>query len=104
MRVDLCEATLIELWDILSDKYRLQNEHSVWYHYVTTDPHTEQCISKSKYGFGGGDFKGTSVVPIMLELFYDQGIWINSVIRSKYLFTAGVAEVIKVPYAKYNLS
>lgn len=42
-------------------------------------------------------------MPIMLELFYDQGIWINSVIRSKYLFTAGVAEVIKVPYVKYNL-
>jgi len=27
-------------------------------HNVTTDPHTEQYISRSKYGFGGGDFNG----------------------------------------------
>ena len=33
-------------------------EHTVWYDYATIDPHTEQYVSRSKYGFECGDFKG----------------------------------------------
>lgn len=49
--------------------------------------------------------KGTSGVPILLELLVlKKRICVNSVIGSKYGFTVGVVEVLKVASAKYNLS
>ena len=41
---------------------------------------------------------------IWLNKMLKKYLCINSVIRSTYLFTAGVAEVTKVVYAKYGLS
>lgn len=56
-------------------------------------------------GLGVVISKGTSGVPILLELLVlKKSICVNSVIRSKHGFTVGVVEVLKVAYAKYNLS
>ena len=131
---------------VINARYRM---NTVWYHYETIDPHTEQYVSRSKYGFECGDFKGnvcnawtfydqkvfvgTSLVVQWLRLYIPNAgvpglipgretrshmlqlktwlnkmlkkyLCINSVIRSTYLFTAGVTEVTKVVYAKYGLS
>lgn len=46
--------------------------------------------------------KGTSVVPIILNyLMIKKSIGINSVIRSKYLFTAGVLQMMKMMKIAY---